>query len=187
MPTSRLGPLVLEELANVLLLEARDLDWEMMERFVDSLDQARRVLLFGAGRSGSTSLAFAQRLNHVSLNAAVVGEAGNRRVDGSDVVVVVSGSGATPSAVTVAKEAKRASCQLVAITSTPQSPIGELADLIVRVHGRSKGEPGRATLSPYTAQFDLTVLALSEVVGAMLLERRRMTEPDIESWRPNVE
>ncbi len=184
---SPLGPQVLEELGNLLLRQARELDWGVVGQLAQQLDHARRVLLFGAGRSGSTALAFAQRLNHVGVDAAVVGESTNRRIGEGDVVIVVSGSGATASAVTIATEAKATGCQVVAISSTRSSSLALLADVVVELKARSKGQRDDVTQSPYTAQFDVSVFALSEVVGALLLERRQLADVDIEKWRPNVE
>lgn len=186
--TRAVGVATMEELAHVLRDEGKRLDWAEVERLVDVLDGARRVLVFGAGRSGSVALAFAQRLTHVGVAAAVVGEAGNARCTEQDVVVVVSGSGATPSAVAIAQQSRAARCgHLCLLTKSPSSPIRSSADIVVTLHGRSKGEGGVATLAPYTAQFDLGVLAVSEVVARMLMDRRGMNDMDIERWRPNVE
>lgn len=183
-----LGAATMRELAGVLAEEAEGLDWGVVDRFVDVLCGARRILLFGAGRSGALALGFAQRLTHVGSAVAVVGESCNSRCTESDVVVVVSGSGATPSALTIADQARRAPCgHLCLVTTSPESPIGARCDLTVTLHGRSKGHEDLSTLAPYTAQFDLGVLALSECVARLIMARRSITDADIEQWRPNVE
>jgi D-arabinose 5-phosphate isomerase GutQ len=119
--------------------------------------------------------------------AATVGESGNARLGVDDVVVVVSGSGRTASALAIAAQARAASIgRLCAITAADESPLNELADLVVRLHGRAKGGAA-AGVAPFTAQFDAGVLCLSEVVARLVMDSRGVEDADIENWRPNVE
>lgn len=178
----------MRELAQVLTEEVFHLDWESVDRLAEACDSARHVLLFGAGRSGSLALAFGQRLAHIGLAVARIGDAGNTRLGPEDAVVVVSGSGATASTVVVAQQASDVNCgHICLVTTEPSSPIARLADVVVVLHARSKGSSEIETLAPYTAQFDLCVLALSESVARLIMARRNIADADIEQWRPNVE
>lgn len=181
------GRAVLAELAAVVAAQDELLDWEIAGTLAARLHQARRVLTFGAGRSRTVALGFAQRLTHIGLAAATVGESANSRCGPDDVVIVVSGSGATPSALVIAEQARAAGTGTVgAITATPDSPLARLSDLVCVVTARAKGSTAPAT-APYTAQFDLAALAVTEAVAAMVMNLRGMSHQEIESWRPNVE
>jgi len=182
-----IGRGVVAELAGVVARQQDAVDWASVRRLVEALDGARRVLVFGAGRSRSVALALAQRLNHVGVGAASVGESGNTRLGAEDVLLLVSGSGATASAVAMADQAAAAGVgTLVLLTSSEQSPLAERADVVCRLHARGKGS-SEATLSPYTAPFDVSALVLGEAVCRMVMEKRGMEDEEIEQWRPNVE
>lgn len=186
-PLEEIGHGVVAELAGVVARQVDALDWARVLDLVEALDGARRVLVFGAGRSRSMALAFAQRLNHVGVGAASVGESGNTRLGADDVLVLVSGSGATVSAVAMATQAATAGVGTLAlITATDESPLAMRADIVCRLHARGKGSD-EESLSPYTAPFDVSALVLGEAVCRMIMERRGMVDEEIEQWRPNVE
>lgn len=185
--TAEVGRAVIDELGAVVTVQREALDWSTVDALVVALDGARRVLTYGAGRSGAVALAFAQRLTHVGLAAASVGEAGNQRLGADDLVVIVSGSGATASALAIADQAAAAGVGTLAlITAAVASELASRADVTCRITARGKGSAVESR-APYTAQFDLAALALGEAVCSMLMQRRGMKDEEIELWRPNVE
>lgn len=189
MSAPRTGPAVVAELAATIARVGEELDWEAVEGVAATILAARRVFLFGAGRSRAVALATGQRLTHVGCDVTLIGEAGTSRFTGEDVLIVVSGSGGSPSAVTIAELAAAsgpAPGTIVAITTAPDSPVGRLASQHVVVPTRSKLRE-HPTLAPYTAHFDTAALVVGEAIAALLMEARGLSDEDIELHRPNVE
>jgi 6-phospho-3-hexuloisomerase len=182
------GRAVMLELAETLERVAAELDWGRAEALAARLDGARRVLLFGAGRSRGIALAMGQRFGHVGLDVALIGEGGNRRFDSRDVLILISASGTTRSTVVTGELAREAPDRgaITAFTATAPSPVADLADEVLLVPARFRsGDP--ADLAPFTAPFDLAALVCGEALAKMVMERRGMTDADIELHRPNVE
>lgn len=182
------GRAVMLELAGTLERVASELDWARAEALAARLDGARRVLLFGAGRSRGIALAMAQRFGHVGLDVALIGEGGNRRFDARDVLILISASGATRSTVVTGELGREAPAagSIVAFTATDPSPVAGLADEVLLVPARFRSG-GPADLAPFTAPFDLAALVCGEALAKMVMERRGMDDADIELHRPNVE
>jgi len=181
------GRAVVEELAATLARVGEQLDWASVDAVVALLLGARRVFLYGAGRSRSIALGIGQRLTHVGCDVTLIGESGTSRFTADDVLIVVSGSGASPSAVTIAELAVAAGGgEIVAITTAPDSPVGRLATRHVVVPTRSKLRE-HPTLAPYTAHFDTAALVVGEAIAALAMDARGLSDEDIELYRPNVE
>lgn len=182
------GRAVMLELAGTLERVAAELDWGRAEELAARLDGARRVLLFGAGRSRGIALAMGQRFGHVGLDVALIGEGGNRRFDRRDVLILISASGTTRSTIVTGELAREAADGggIVAFTATDPSPVADLADEVLLVPARFRWG-GPADLAPFTAPFDLAALVCGEALAKMVMERRGMDDADIELHRPNVE
>ncbi len=140
------------EIARFIEEASRIIDEEEVSNFIDLLaevygDPRRKVLVMGAGRSGLVGKAFAMRLLHLGYNSYVLGDTIVPSVRRGDVVVAISGSGKTKLIVTAAEAAKQVGATVVAITTYPDSPLGKLADLVVKVPGRTK-LAGSTTTSP---------------------------------------
>lgn len=183
-----IGRAVMLELAGTLEGVADGLDWSRAEALAARLDDARRVLLFGAGRSRGIALAMGQRFGHVGLDVALIGEGGNRRFDARDVLILISASGTTRSTIVTGELAREApdGGAIVAFTATDPSPVADLADEVLVIPARFRST-GPADLAPFTAPFDLAALVCGEALAKMVMERRGMDDADIELHRPNVE
>jgi hexulose-6-phosphate isomerase (EC 5.-.-.-) len=119
------------------LINASQVD-RMAEVLVDLYHRKGKVLVMGAGRSGLVGKAFAMRLLHLGFNSYVLGETIVPSISRGDVAVAISGSGRTGLIVEAADAAKKVGAYVIAITTYPESPLGQLADLVVMVPGRSK-------------------------------------------------
>lgn len=113
----------------------KDSDIKIM---IDAIRSSDRIFLMGAGRSGLASKAFAMRLVQLGLTTYVIGEATTPAMTEKDLLIAVSGSGETKSIVSAAKIAKGIGSKVLVVTSYPESSLGEIADYIVRVKGKTK-------------------------------------------------
>ena len=136
----------------------------------------------GAGRSGLAAKAFAMRLVQLGLNAYVIGEVVTPAMKEGDLLIAVSGSGATDSVVHAARTAKGVGSKVLAVTSYPESNLGKIADYIVRVKGRTKIdiekdhlkhqiEGSHSTLTPLGTLFEDTVMIFFDgIIAGLMVE-----------------
>jgi len=179
------------------LINAGQVD-RMAEVLVDLYHRKGKVLVMGAGRSGLVGKAFAMRLLHLGFNSYVLGETIVPSISRGDVAVAISGSGRTGLIVEAADAAKKVGAYVIAITTYPESPLGQLADLVVVVPGRSKvskmddyfarqilglHEP----LAPLGTLFEDTAMLLLDGVIYYLMMRLNVTEDEMRNRHANIE
>jgi len=171
---------------------------KMIETLIDALKNNRKVFVIGAGRSGLVGRAFAMRLLHLGFNVYVVGETILPRATSGDVLVAISGSGRTKLVVAAAEAAKSVGVKVIAITTYPDSPLGKLADIVVRIPGRTKlsseedyisrqilglHEP----LAPLGTLFEDTLLLFLDGVVSELMDRLGVSEEELRNRHANIE
>lgn len=174
--------------------QAQDfLDEKAIDEFEDIIIGASNVFVTGAGRSGLAAKAFAMRLMHLGLRAYVVGETISPAINGDDCIVAISGSGETNTIVSAAKISKSRGAKVLALTSYPESTLGQLADSYILVKGRTKKEVddenymkrqihgNYTSLTPLGTAFELTTLVFLDAIVSELMEKMEQTESDLKA------
>lgn len=171
---------------------------KMLEELLKSRRENKKIFVTGAGRSGLVAKAFAMRLLHLGFNVYVIGETILPPVAQGDLVIAVSGSGRTKTIVTVAETARSIGAKVVAITTYPESPLGKIANIVVRIPGRTKlateedylvrqivgiHEP----LAPLGTLFEATVLVFLDGVISELMYRLGISEEELRERHANIE
>ena len=107
--------------------------------------------------------------------------------------MAISGSGETNTIVTAARISKKRGAKVLALTSYPESSLGQLADGIIHVKGRTKVEvddenylkrqiKGNYTsLTPLGTAFELTSLVFLDGLVSELMEAMGKTEEDLKN------
>ena len=169
------------------------LDEKSLDEFEDIIIAAKNIFVTGAGRSGLAAKAFAMRLMHLGLSAYVVGETISPAIYSDDVIVAISGSGETNTIVSAAKIAKNRGSKVLALTSYPDSTLGQLADTFILVKGRTKKEVddenymkrqihgNYTSLTPLGTAFELTTLVFLDAIVSELMEKMHQTESDLKA------
>jgi len=192
----------MKEISEFALRAADAIDLSEVDKMVEVLINVyrtkRKALVMGAGRSGLVGKAFAMRLLHLGFNSYVLGETIVPSVSSGDVAIAISGSGRTGLIVEAADAAKKVGTYVVAITTYPESPLGKIADLVVRIPGRSKiskmddyfarqilglHEP----LAPLGTLFEDTAMLFLDGVIYYLMIKLNVTEEEMRSRHANVE
>ena len=166
---------------------------EDIANFIEIITTADNIFVTGAGRSGLAAKAFAMRLMHLGLSSYVVGETISPAINAGDCILAISGSGETNTIVTAAKISKKRGAKVLALTSYPESSLGQLADGLIRVKGRTKVEvddenylkrqiKGNYTsLTPLGTAFELTSLVFLDGLVSELMETMGKTEEDLKN------
>lgn len=170
--------LLREPLDHIVAASRRTLDGlpdATLQQLVNILQPARRIFLYGRGRSGFVARAFAVRLMHLGYQTYVVGETITAPVARQDVVILVSGSGSTYPVVMTAELGRRQGATVVAITAQPESEIARLAHVVVPlVPPDGNGE--RARLAPLGTLFETSAWLFFDAMVAILMQRLGETE-----------
>ena len=102
------------------------------EKLVNQILESKKIFVAGAGRSGLMGKSFVMRMMHMGIDAYVVGETVTANLEKDDLLIIGSGSGETKTLVAIAEKAKSLGGKVAAVTISPESTIGELADIIVK-------------------------------------------------------
>lgn len=179
-----------------------ELDMEDVEKFVQMiLDvKERKIFVVGVGRSGFVGRAFALRLMNLGFNVYFLGETITPAAGKEDLIIAISGSGTTKLSLTASSTAKEIGAKVVAITSYPKSPLGDLADLIMPIGGRTKvGWPKeedylarqllgeRETLSPLGSIFENNCMVFLDSLVVELMQRLGKTEEELRKRHATIE
>ena len=169
------------------------LDEETINQFEDVIINSTNIFVTGAGRSGLAAKAFAMRLMHLGLSSYVVGETISPAINSDDCIIAISGSGETNTIVSAAKIAKNRGSKVLAVTSYPESTLGQLADGYLLVKGRTKKEVddenymkrqihgNYTSLTPLGTAFELTTLVFLDAIVSELMEKMEQTESDLKA------
>ena len=169
------------------------LDEEAIEKFEDIIIDSKNIFVTGAGRSGLAAKAFAMRLMHLGLSAYVVGETISPAIYEDDCIIAISGSGETNTIVSAVRIAKNRGSKVLALTSYPDSTLGQLADSYILVKGRTKKEVddenymkrqihgNYTSLTPLGTAFELTTLGFLDAIVSELMEKMQQTESDLKA------
>lgn len=158
------------------------------EQMADLLLRSGKVFVAGAGRSGLMGRAFAMRLMHAGIEAYVVGETITQGIGKEDVLVLGSGSGETKGLISMAEKAKMLGAVVVAVTVTPESTIGQLADYTIKLSGSPKDQSGSySTIQPMASLFEQTMLVFYDAVILRMMEKTGQTTTQMFGKHANLE
>lgn len=181
-----------EEILRETEESVRSIPADHIERFVSLLirGRGRRVLVIGTGRSGLVGRSFAMRLMHLSFDVHVLGETITPAIGKGDIVIAISGSGATMLPVTSARIAKKVGAFIVAVTARLKSPLAKLADQVVYIKAKSKAAKEKdfflrqivgehESLAPLGTLFEISAGIFFDSLIVELMRRLGKTEGDL--------
>lgn len=166
-----------------------EVDSGSAQRLVEMIAAAPRVFVYGRGRTGLATWAFASRLAQLGLETHVVGEMTAPAISSGDLLVVASGTGTTRTTLLAANEARRIGAQVAALTAHPDSPLGRAADLVVAVNGatRQRGESEEPSAQYGGSLFEQTLLLTLDAAAMVLKRRLARTDQDMDRRHANLE
>lgn len=145
-----------------------------------------RVYATGEGRSGFQACAFAMRMMHIGYTSYMMGETICPSMHEGDVLVAISGSGKTKHTVEDAEAAKKLGVKVIAVTSKPESSLADVADAVIVVPGRVKGEAG-GSIQLLSSLFDQSVHIALDALCLMISRRDEVSDADANANHANVE
>lgn len=157
-----------------------------IERINNLFFQANRIFVYGAGRSGLVSKAFAIRLVHLGFQTFVIGETIGAPIKKGDLVCIVSGSGETIPAVMTAEIAKNLGATLIVVTGKIQSRVTKFADIAI-VLTADCTEKERKRFAPLGTLFEASAWIFFDSIIAELMKNKKETEESMRSRHATLE
>ena len=177
---------ILGELGRTLA-SLKDADGEGVVRAIAA---AQRIFVAGAGRSGLAMKSFAMRLMHLGLTTHVVGETTTPGIGEGDLLLIGSGSGATSSLVGHARRARDRGTRIGLITILPDSPIGQLADVVVALPAptsKVEGDLGFSSMQPMGSLFEQSLLLTLDAIVLLLMDQGQIDPEAMFDRHANLE
>ncbi|MBQ6218231.1 MAG: 6-phospho-3-hexuloisomerase [Methanosphaera sp.] len=165
---------------------------EDVNKMTEMIEGVENVFIMGLGRSGLVAKAFGMRLMHLGLNVYIVGETITPAIKKEDCLIAISGSGETSYIISTTGIAKSIGAKIIAITSYPDSSLGQKSDVVVQLKGRTKidDEPNyirrqisgqHQTLSPMGTIFEISALIFLDATIAQMMQDLGQTEKDLKA------
>ncbi len=139
------------------------------KKFVEKILESDKMFIYGVGRSGLVAKAFAIRLVQLGLKIFFVGETITPIVEPSDLVIIVSNTGETMSAIQTANIVGRVGADVVAITASPHSKLAHASNMIIPLE--VKLDPTKSGIAPLGTIFeDTTLIYLDGIISEIMKE-----------------
>jgi 6-phospho-3-hexuloisomerase len=191
-----------DEIVSGIKQAINDLHPAEVERLIQFIVEAKakKIFTIGMGRSGFVVRAFALRLMNLGFNVYVLGETITPAASSGDLLIAVSGTGTTKMVLSACAAAKEIGARIIAITSFPSSPLGQIADQVVELKGKTKaGLPKekdyltrqiigeREPISPLGSIFENNSMVFFDSLIVELMHRLGLTEADLKQAHATLE
>jgi 6-phospho-3-hexuloisomerase len=185
-------PLTVRESAGRIVGElshaAQLIDWEPWEQLPDLILRSNAVFAVGNGRSGLALRMAAMRLMHLGRTVHVVGETTTPAIAAEDLLLAVSGSGATNAVVHAAEVAAKRDAVVVGVTANTSSPLARAAGHVLHIPAPEKTDRSGGTAQRQYAGtlFEQLVLVLLDAVFHTLWLRAGVPADDLYQRHANL-
>jgi len=152
------------------------------------IENANRLFLLGAGRSGLALRMTAMRLMHLGLTAHVVGETTTPAIAEGDLLIAASGSGTTAGIVRSAETAAKVGARIVALSTTDSSPLADVADHLLVIPAAAKlDRSGEASAQYAGSLFEQAVVLVGDALFHALWQRSGASADELWPRHTNLE
>jgi len=166
-----------------------DKNFKYTKKFIDlvhdGLLNQRRFFLLASGRSAFILQCFATRLVHLGAEVHVVTNlASMPALRKKDILIVLSGSGTTGIVVSLLNNYVNTvkPYGIVTITSHPETVIGRIGDITIKLKGRTKRDKfvgDTAVLAPEGTMFEIAAFCYLDAIIAELAIKMGKTNRDL--------
>ncbi len=156
---------------------------ERRRRFVEILARSEQIVLAGRGRSGMMASAFARRLGQLGLRAWALDDSTVPRLGRGDALVACTGSGTTPTVLSLMETARSGDAEVLAVTRAPaRAEILAVSDVTIELAVPSGGKG-----YPLGTLFEASLLAYLDLMVVELLAALGKTESELGARHTNLE
>ena len=152
---------------------------ERTTEFVAAIRDARRVFMYGLGRSGLVARMFGMRLVHLERAATIVGDTTTPAIRKGDLLVVCTRTGLSPILHHAVNLAHKEGASVAVVAGMEDAPLARKAGLVVRLPleaaGRERNQPmGSLFEQALHVYLDTVVLRLMDALGKTVEDMERV-------------
>ena len=170
---------VLDEMRGVFA----QMDADAVPQLAGSIIVARRIFLYGAGRTGLVLQAFAMRLAHLGLDAHFVGQLSAPPAASGDLFLVALALGALPTGDALSASARAAGAKVAVVSARPQKVVS--ADLLLHLPAQTMADPMTSVLA-LGSPFELALSLFCDLTVAELMLRLDRGNEDLAARHTNL-
>lgn len=165
-----------------------NIDDAQVDLLVSQLQQARKIVVFGAGRERLQIMGLAMRLFHLGLSVSVVGDMTTPAIGKADLLLFTCGPGELSTVTALSKVAKDAGAQVVAIAAQPAGPSIQDADFVLCVPAQTMANDHEAaSVLPMGSLYEGALFILFEVLVLRLKDKLGISADAMRANHTNME
>lgn len=182
-----------KKLSNIVIKELNDvfsrIDVSQLDKFINEIVSAEKIMLIGVGREGISTRSFAMRLMHLGKKSHWVWDETTPNIGSGDLLIATSGSGEIGHIHYVVTEAKKAGAKIAVVTGTPDRKTPQLADAVLWIpasvfHGKDNVVP---SIQPMGNLFEQSLYICFDLIIMMLMEKMKISNKEMKKRHRNVE
>lgn len=164
----------------------RNVQEEEYLELINLLQQNKRFFFTGEGRSGFVMKAVAMRMMHAGKDVFVVGETITPAISKEDVLLILSGSGTTPSSVRIAQQANKSGATIFLITANADELefVPFTKRLVIPAATKSSKSSKQHSIQPLGNQFDQ---AAHLILDAAIIDATKTSYDSMKKNHSNLE
>lgn len=161
-----------------------------VDRAIEMIAEAKKIVVFGGGRERLQIMGFAMRLFHIGLDVAVEGDMTTPPVGKSDLFIVTVGPGEISTALALLGVAKAAGAKILVITAQPAGRAAAYADFVLHLPAQTmaddQGEKKTSVL-PMGSLYEGALFVLFEVMVLKVIARLGVSPDAMRANHTNLE
>lgn len=150
---------------------------ERIHQAVALIASAPKIFVYGVGRSGLVGKAFAMRMVQLGLRVFFIGETITPFVEPRDLVIIVSQTGETMSAIQTANIARRVGADVLSIIAHPGSKLAHASSLVLPLRVTRDQEASR--YAPLGTLFENAAFLFLDGLVYLLMTKLGQVEEDM--------
>ncbi len=161
-----------------------------VDKALDMIAKAKRIVVFGGGRERLQIMGFAMRLYHMGLPVAVEGDMTTPPVGKGDLFMVTCGPGEISTALALMGVAKQAGATILFLTAQPKSRGAALADFVLAIPAQTMADDQgerKSSVLPMGSLFEGALFVLFEVMVLKLRDTLKIDPAVMRANHTNLE
>jgi 6-phospho-3-hexuloisomerase len=156
---------------------AEDVPQKDLDVLIDSILNGNKIFIYGSGRSGLVGQYFSVRLVQLGRDDVhFVGDMTTPIIGKDDVVILISNTGETMSAVQTANIARRMGADVICVTSSKMSKLAHASNHVIALNTKVDFDKG---IAPLGTIFEDAVVLVFDGMIPLLMERLGVNEDDM--------
>jgi len=161
---------------------------DALDRLIEEIVKAKRIVVFGLGREGLQMRGFAMRLFHMGRDVSVWGDMTTPALGPGDLFFASAGPGDLPTAQTLVDIARKAGARTALVTAQPAGGLAKVVDVVTVIPAQTMAnDQGRLSVLPMGSLFETAQMIAFELVILKLRPRFRETPETMRARHTNLE